>query len=72
MYIPQSQILVLELFVRNVKVSKQFYLDLGFKVAREEEDFVALKWADSHMIFIDERKELPKDLPTFPQGNVSD
>jgi catechol 2,3-dioxygenase-like lactoylglutathione lyase family enzyme len=68
-YVPSSEQLVVELFVRDISASKQFYVDLGFKIERDSGTFVVLKW-EQHSFFLDERKDLPKEIPSKPQANV--
>ena len=69
-YVPSTEQLIVELFVRDIKISKQFYLDLGFEISRDSGSFVVMKWENNNF-FLDERKDqLPKEIPTIPQANV--
>jgi hypothetical protein len=69
-YVPSHLQLVSEIFVRNVLVSKEFYVGLGFIFERESEGFVCLSW-ENHLLFLEERKELANvSLPPFPAANV--
>ena len=47
---PNSQ-LVVEVYVRNLARSRAFYEHLGFKVVRDDVDFVELTW-DDHRLFL--------------------
>ncbi|MGJ5815874.1 VOC family protein [Paludibaculum fermentans] len=49
-YTESQQQLVVELYVRNVRVSAEFYQRLGFQVERAEEHFVALNWERSRLL----------------------
>ncbi len=67
-YVPPTQQLVVEVYVRNLPRSKAFYLQLGFDLLSEKESFVTLVWED-HRLFLEERKDIstPAD---YPQANV--
>ena len=70
MYVPSTEQLVVELYVRDIELSKKFYVDLGFEIKRDSGSFVVLTW-EKHEFYFDERKdELPKEIPTFPFANV--
>jgi catechol 2,3-dioxygenase-like lactoylglutathione lyase family enzyme len=60
--------LVVEVFVRDIAVSRAFYQQLGFQVNEDRGTFVVLAW-ESHQLFLDERRDLPPP-PTVPQTNI--
>ncbi len=66
-YVEPTEQLVVEVFVRDIKRSREFYQRLGFQVVEDRETFVALAW-EGHRLFLDERKE--SSAPNFPQANV--
>ena len=67
-YVPPTEQLVLELFVRDIAVSKAFYVGLGFDLLEDRGSFVALGW-EGHQLFLDERPGLgPPGLQ--PRANV--
>jgi catechol 2,3-dioxygenase-like lactoylglutathione lyase family enzyme len=66
-YVPTVEQLVVEIFVRDARRSKDFYEQLGFEVAEDRGTFVVLSW-EGHELFLDERHDLPPS--TTPQANV--
>jgi len=68
-YVPSTEQLVLELFVRDVGVSKAFYVALGFEVLEDRGTFVTLGW-EEHRLFLDERAEELPPAPPSPQANI--
>jgi len=52
-YVDPSNQLIVELYVKSIKDSVEFYKKLGFQVLREEDGFVELKWEDSRL-FLEE------------------
>jgi catechol 2,3-dioxygenase-like lactoylglutathione lyase family enzyme len=59
--------LVVEVFVRDIRRSTDFYRSLGFELLRDDGTFVELTWEGSKL-FLDERAGLS---PTaHPQANV--
>jgi catechol 2,3-dioxygenase-like lactoylglutathione lyase family enzyme len=48
-YVAANEQLIVELYVRDVKQSTQFYEKLGFTVVRKEPTFVELGWDDSRL-----------------------
>lgn len=66
-YINPNEQLIIELYVRNLKASAAFYQRFGFTVAREEANFIVLRWEDS-MLFLEEVPDYPP--PAQPVGNV--
>ena len=67
-YVPPTQQLVVEIYVRDLPRSKAFYLQLGFDLLSEKESFVTLVRED-HQLFLEERKDMPP-ATEFPQANV--
>jgi predicted enzyme related to lactoylglutathione lyase len=67
-YVPATEQLVVEVYVRNLQRSKMFYLQLGFDLLIEKESFISLTW-ENHRLFLEERKDLPSPAD-FPQANV--
>ena len=67
-YVPPTEQLVVEIYVRDLPHSKAFYLQLGFDLLREKKSFVTLGW-EGHRLFLEERKDQspPAD---YPQANV--
>jgi predicted enzyme related to lactoylglutathione lyase len=63
-YVHPTEQLVVEIYVRDLRRSKEFYLQLGFSLLNEKESFLSLVWED-HRLFLEERKDLP------PPANVS-
>ena len=77
-YVSSTEQLVTEIVARDVQRSTKFYSELGFKVLRDDGDFVELTWED-HQLYIAELSayheidrddiELPKP-PKFPVANI--
>ena len=67
-YVDSTAQLVVELFVRDLRQSLDFYRALGFEVARESGTFAVVTWED-HQLFLDQRADLPKP-PATPVINV--
>lgn len=67
-YVAPTEQLVVEIFVRDIKLSTDFYRQLGFELIRDAGTFVELSW-EGHLLFLDEQKTLP--APSyFPQANI--
>ncbi len=67
-YVPATEQLVIEVFVRDIHRSTAFYRRLGFKLIEDKGDFVGLAW-EGHRLFLDERPE--QAPPTGgPRANV--
>lgn len=66
--VPATEQLVLELFIRNLSVSVDFYTALGFEVERSEQDFAVLRW-DGCALLLQVSRRLP-DLPSRPLANI--
>jgi len=67
--VPSTSQLVLELFVRDLERACAFYEHLGFKRVGMHDRFVELSWED-HLLFLDERKDLPPPPAAGPRANV--
>src|SRR5205823_14124768 len=67
-YVPATQQLVIEIFVRDIGRAVAFYRRLGFDVVEDKGGFVALAW-ENHQLFLDERPDLPPML-SEPVANV--
>ena len=65
-YVEPADQLILEIYVKNLKRSIEFYTKLGFKVAREETEFAELRWEDSK-IYLEQTTSLGSSGLT---GNV--
>jgi catechol 2,3-dioxygenase-like lactoylglutathione lyase family enzyme len=60
--------LVIELYVRDFKVSCAFYQAFGFRMIRDEGDFAELQWED-RLLFLEANPTAPSP-PSFPVGNI--
>ena len=60
--------LVVAIYVRDIKESREFYLSYGFEVVRDEGTFMELKWEDSRL-FLSEVPGTPTP-PANPIGNM--
>jgi len=67
-YVDPNEQLIVELYVRNLKASVAFYQHFGFAVAREESNFIVLRWEES-MLFLEEVPDCPPP-PAHPVGNI--
>ena len=67
-YVDPTDQLVTEIFVRDIRQSKEFYRRLGFELVRDDGDFVELTW-EGHLLFLDERPDMGP-VPDVPQANV--
>ena len=66
-YVNPGEQLVLELYVRDIKKSMQFYIDFGFEMVRDDGEFVVLRWEEAQL-FLEEVKDAP--TPDHPVGNI--
>ncbi|HJQ68218.1 MAG TPA: VOC family protein [Blastocatellia bacterium] len=67
-HVPPGEQLVVELYVRDIKKSCEFYLKLGFEMVRDDGNFLVLKWEDA-LLFLEEVEDaLPP--PAYPVGNI--
>jgi catechol 2,3-dioxygenase-like lactoylglutathione lyase family enzyme len=67
-YVESGEQLVVELSVRNLRESYEFYRALGFEVVRDAGNFVELQWEDS-LLFLEEVADAPLP-PQHPVGNM--
>ncbi len=68
LYVDSSEQLVIEIFVRNINRSKEFYTRLGFDLIRDDDTFIELEW-ERHKLFLVGGKELDP-VAAFTQANV--
>ena len=67
-YVPTTAQLVVEVFARDIEVSKRFYTRLGFALAEDRGDFVTLTW-EGHQLYLDAHPNQP-EVPKEPQANM--
>ncbi len=67
-YVPADEQLVVEIYVRDLRLSLAFYQKLGFKLLRQEPAFAELAWEDSRLM-LEEFKQMPSP-PPFPMANI--
>ncbi len=67
-YVPPTEQLVSEIFVRDLDKSLAFYEQLGFQRLRKDGGFAELAW-EGHKLFLDQRSKLPA-APEFPAANM--
>jgi len=65
---PANQLIV-ELYVKSLAESINFYERLGFQLIRNEKGFAELKWEDSRL-FLEEESNAPPRRPDFLAGNI--
>ena len=66
-YVPTSQQLVAEIYVRSLDRALDFYQRLGFQLLGRKDGFATVAW-EGHELFLDER---PHHVPPpSPQANV--
>lgn len=71
-YVTANEQLVVEIYVRDLKLSLAFYQKLGFKLLRQEPAFAELAWEDSRLM-LEEFKHMPSQHDTvlaFPLANI--
>jgi catechol 2,3-dioxygenase-like lactoylglutathione lyase family enzyme len=66
-YVPATQQLVVEVFVRNLDRAVAFYRGLGFDLVGRKEGFATVAW-EWHELFLDEQPR--HESPPAPQANV--
>lgn len=66
-YVPSTEQLVVELFVRDLDGSIDFYRDLGFEFIRRDDEFAELAW-ENHLFFLDASQPAPE--LSSPAANV--
>jgi len=67
-YVNQGEQLVVALYVRDIRKSREFYRSYGFEVMRDEGTFIELKWEDARL-FLSEVPGTPPP-PESPIGNL--
>lgn len=67
-YVPSNEQLAVEIYVRDLRLSLEFYQKLGFKLLRQEQAFAELAWEDSRLM-LEEFKQMPSP-PPFPLANI--
>lgn len=67
-YVPSTDQLVVEVFVRDIERTRAFYTTLGFEVEGVKPGFLTVSW-EGHKLFFDQQPNLG-DVPTQPQANV--
>ncbi|MFN0112402.1 MAG: VOC family protein [Blastocatellia bacterium] len=67
-HVPANEQLAVEIYVRDLQLSLDFYQRLGFKLLRQEPDFAELAWEDS-ILMLEEFKQMPSP-PPFPLANI--
>lgn len=67
-YVPSTDQLVIEVFVRDAVRARDFYTALGFELVEDRGTFIAMTW-EGHKLFLDERPDMPPP-PDFPQANI--
>lgn len=67
-YVPSTDQLVVEVFVRDIERTRKFYTELGFTVHSEKEGFLEVTW-EGHKLYFDEQPD-QVEIPDRPQANV--
>ncbi len=67
-YAPSTSQLVVEIFVRDMQVSRDFYSRLGFVLESDSDTFVVFTW-EGHQLYLDQRPDLGP-VAQHPQANV--
>ena len=66
-YVPATEQLVVEVYVRDLERALDFYQRLGFELLGRHDRFAALTW-EEHQFFLDEQPSY--EAPPSPQANV--
>jgi catechol 2,3-dioxygenase-like lactoylglutathione lyase family enzyme len=66
-YVPATEQLVVEVYVRSLDRALDFYQHLGFELLSRHGGFAAVTW-EGHRLFLDERPRY--EPPASPQANV--
>jgi catechol 2,3-dioxygenase-like lactoylglutathione lyase family enzyme len=66
-YVPATEQLVVEVYVRSLDRALEFYRSLGFEVVGRKGGFATVAW-EEHRLFLDEQPRY--EPPPSPQGNV--
>ena len=61
-YVPATEQLVVEVFVRSVDRAIDFYRALGFQLVSRKDGFATVAW-EEHELFLDERPHHAEDRP---------
>jgi catechol 2,3-dioxygenase-like lactoylglutathione lyase family enzyme len=67
-YVDSGEQLVVAIYVRDMKESREFYLSYGFEVVRDEGTFMELRWEEARL-FLSEVPGTPPP-PPIPIGNM--
>jgi catechol 2,3-dioxygenase-like lactoylglutathione lyase family enzyme len=67
-YVEPHEQLIVEIFVRDIRQSREFLQRFGFELVRDEGDFIELRW-EQHLIFLEAIPNLPAP-PSFPVANI--
>jgi catechol 2,3-dioxygenase-like lactoylglutathione lyase family enzyme len=68
-YVDPANQLIVELYVKSLVDSINFYERLGFQLIRNENGFAELKWEDSRL-FLEEESKAPPRHSDFLAGNI--
>jgi catechol 2,3-dioxygenase-like lactoylglutathione lyase family enzyme len=66
-YVPATEQLVVEVYVRSLDRAIEFYRDLGFQLHGRKGGFATVTW-EQHRLFLDEQPH--HEPPAAPQANV--
>jgi catechol 2,3-dioxygenase-like lactoylglutathione lyase family enzyme len=66
-YVPATEQLVVEVFVRSLDRAIDFYQTLGFQLLGRKGGFATITW-EEHRLFLDEHRDYVP--PAAPQANV--
>ena len=66
-YVPATEQLVVEVFVRSLDRALEFYQALGFQILGRKGGFATVTW-EEHRLFLDEQPQYKP--PAAPQANV--
>jgi catechol 2,3-dioxygenase-like lactoylglutathione lyase family enzyme len=66
-YVPATEQLVVEVYVRNLNRAVEFYQGLGFEILSRKHGFATITW-EGHRLFLDERPHF--EPPASSQANV--
>ncbi len=66
-YVPATEQLVVEVYVRNLARAVDFYRSVGFEILGRKTGFAEVTW-EGHRLFLDERPHY--EAPPSPHANV--
>ena len=66
-YVPATEQLVVEVYVRSLDRAIEFYQALGFQLVGRKDGFATIAW-EEHRLFLDEQPRY--EPPAAPQANV--